>query len=100
MVAFQLFLSKVVYLIIRRPPRGHFLMGSQKLVQDVTTKHSEHFSAFVVHLYRRNMDSQSSSDTDTRSSTSSPLSDDHLQNDRLSSSNWYGFNSVGMLFSY
>ena len=85
------------------------------------------------------MSSQSSSDTDKRSSTSSPFSDDfseflqdsnefglryqfepqrfllsdesgdedneeasdeEIQNDRLSSSNWYGFNSAGILFSY
>ena len=92
-------------------------------------------------MHRRSVGSQSSSDTDTRSSTSSPLSDDdfsgflqdsnefgilpyqfepervlssegsgdenneeagneEIQSDRLSSSNWYGFNSVGILFSY
>ena len=129
-------------MIIRKPLYCHFIARSEQLVFDnVTTKCREHFSAFVAHLHRRNMGSQSSSDTDTRSSTSSPLSDDNfsgflqdsnefgllayhfepervlssdgsnnednekasneeIQNDRLSSSNWYGFNNVGILFSY
>ena len=87
------------------------------------------------------MFSQSVSDTDTRSSTSSPVSGDdflgflqdsnesghlplqfkpqrvlssdgsghelneeaseeEIQNETLSSSNWYGFNSIGILFLY